>query len=388
MADLTPESDDPGLLSLLGDGRPLFTLFGLAVAAFGGFALFLGATGEFLPHDTAYLGMTARHLCGLHGCRVVHFMIHDRVSFGGVLVATGIMYVWLSEFALKRGEGWAWWALAASGAAGFLSFLAYLGYGYLDTWHGAGTLALLPLFAIPLVLTRSTRLRVAARPPIEWATRRGRGRGLLLAATAGLTAGGLTITSVGVTSVFVPQDLAFMGVTPDELRALNERLVPLIAHDRAGFGGAVVACGVVLFATVLYGRPDRGQWQALAAAGFVGFAAAIGVHPLIGYTSFTHLAPAVFDCVVYALGLALMRPPAPRRARGLPKHGALPRNRLCPSKRPTSPRTPSRRRASLAGACGARRRPACGRRTHRRPRTARRRTRRRAPRGRRPRSRP
>ena len=65
-------------------------LSSLALVAFGGFALFLGATGHFLPHDTAYLGMTAEQLCDLHACRIVHFMVHDRVSFGGVLVAIGV----------------------------------------------------------------------------------------------------------------------------------------------------------------------------------------------------------------------------------------------------------------------------------------------------------
>jgi dihydroorotate dehydrogenase len=42
---------------------------------------------------------------------------------------------------------------------------------------------------------------------------------------------------VGMTRVFVPQDLAFMGLSAERLRALSPTLVPLIAHDRAGFGG-------------------------------------------------------------------------------------------------------------------------------------------------------
>ncbi len=42
-----------------------------------------------------------------------------------------------------------------------------------------------------------------------------------------------------MTCVFVPQDLTFLGFQIGELQALNPRLVPLIAHDRAGFGGTV-----------------------------------------------------------------------------------------------------------------------------------------------------
>jgi hypothetical protein len=72
-----------------------------------------------------FLGMTAPQLCALLGCRILQFMIHVRISFGGVLVAIAVLYLWLTLFLLRRRESWAWWALALS-SAGFLSFLAYL----------------------------------------------------------------------------------------------------------------------------------------------------------------------------------------------------------------------------------------------------------------------
>jgi hypothetical protein len=63
--------DDGGLLQVLvGDGRPLLLFVGLALILSGGFALFLAATGHFLPHDERFLGMTAEQLCSLHGCRI------------------------------------------------------------------------------------------------------------------------------------------------------------------------------------------------------------------------------------------------------------------------------------------------------------------------------
>jgi len=71
-------------------------------------------------------------------------MIHDRATFGGVLIAIGTLYLWLAEFPFRRGDAWAWWTLLLSGFVGFLSFLGYLGYGYLDSWHGIATLLLLP----------------------------------------------------------------------------------------------------------------------------------------------------------------------------------------------------------------------------------------------------
>jgi hypothetical protein len=312
--------DEGFLARLIGDGRALINLLALALIGSGLFVLFQAATGHFLPHDTAWLGMTAQQLCTSHGCRIVHFMMHDRVSFGGVLIAIGVMYLWLAEFPLRRGETWAWWALTASAAAGFLSFLTYLGYGYLDTWHGAATLALLPLFGWALYRTRELRAKQITIAPLDFRTRAGLGRVLLIATTAGIIAAGLTIMTVGMTAVFVPQDLEFMRITRAELQQHSARLIPLIAHDRAGFGGALVSCGVAMLFAVLYGTPSRNLWQALAIAGTAGFATAVGIHPLIGYTNATHLGPAVFGCLVFAIGLALFSVSFSRREK-VPRSG-------------------------------------------------------------------
>jgi len=144
-------SDDRGLLeALIGDGRPLLLFTGLCLILSGGFALFLSAVGHFLPHDVQFLGITADQLCAIAQCHIVHFMFHDRVSFGGALIAIGALYMWLAEFPLRRGEAWAWWLFVVTGTLGFGSFLAYLSYGYLDTWHGTGTLLMLPFFIMGL----------------------------------------------------------------------------------------------------------------------------------------------------------------------------------------------------------------------------------------------
>ena len=68
---------------LVGDGRPLLLAMAGGLVFAGGFALFLAATGDLLPHDVHYLGMTADDLCGVAGCRIVDFMVHDRAAFGG-----------------------------------------------------------------------------------------------------------------------------------------------------------------------------------------------------------------------------------------------------------------------------------------------------------------
>jgi hypothetical protein len=306
-------SDDRGLFeALIGDGRPFLLFTGLCLIMSGGFALFLSAVGHFLPHDVQFLGITADQLCAIAQCRIVHFMFHDRVSFGGALIAIGALYLWLAEFPLRRGEAWAWWLFVVTGTLGFGSFLAYLSYGYLDTWHGTGTLLLLPFFISGLVrsytkLPKPAPFKTLFKPsaPLSLKSAHGLGRACLLATAAGMVAGGLTIMTVGMTRVFVPQDLTFMGLAAADLHAINPRLVPLIAHDRAGFGGAIASCGVAVFFCVWCARPQKSLWQILCVAGVVGFATAIGIHPLVGYLSFSHLAPAMMGALVFLVGLLL-----------------------------------------------------------------------------------
>src|SRR5436305_13016229 len=105
MRDLQPEvdsavggtaaapTDSDGLVTaLVGAGRPLLVLLALGLIVSGVFAVFLSVTHTFLPHDVAFLGVQPEYLCQLHQCRIVHFIFHDRVSFGGTLIAIGTLY--------------------------------------------------------------------------------------------------------------------------------------------------------------------------------------------------------------------------------------------------------------------------------------------------------
>jgi hypothetical protein len=298
--------------ALIDDGRPLLKLTAVSLIGSGLFAFFLASTGHFLPHDIAYLGMTAEELHSVAHGRLVHFMIHDRVSFGGAILGIGILYLWLAEFPLRARQSWGWWTFLFSGVAGFSSFLAYLGYGYLDSWHGAATLVLLPIFAAGLYRSKGTLrpflpasviFRPGDSPSLKSAY--GVGRLLLLITASSLVLGGVIIMTVGMTSVFVPQDFDFMQVAASDLADANPRLIPLIAHDRAGFGGGVCCCGLTMFFCVYCSPPCRSLWQALWIMGAAGFGTAIGVHFPIGYVSVTHLAPAYLGAAMFIAGMAL-----------------------------------------------------------------------------------
>ena len=137
------------------------------------------------------------------------------------------------------------------------------------------------------------------------------GRACLTFAAFGMIAGGALIMGVGMTRVFVPQDLEYMQTTAAEIQAINPRLIPLIAHDRSGFGGGLCSTGITVMLMVWFGiRPgERGLWWALLLSGLVGFATAIGVHPIVGYTSFIHLAPAYAGSLAFLVGMALLYRP-------------------------------------------------------------------------------
>jgi len=301
--------EDRGLLrELIGDGRPALSLTAVALLLSGVFAIFLSFRREFLPHDVSYLGMSAAELCRLADCRVVRFMFHDRVAFGGTLIAIAVLYFWLAAFPLRQGAAWAWWAFVASGALGFASFLAYLGYGYLDMWHGTATMALLPTFTLGLLYSR----RLATAPATPWIrTEEMRaaalplrlGRWGLLATGLGIGLAGLVILYLGSTEVFVVEDLGFMGVTRQMLDDVNPRLVPLIAHDRAGFGGGLATIGVLLTVCAVYSRPSRSFHEAVAIAGVAGFGCAIGIHYVEGYVNPIHLAPAFAGAALFGVSL-------------------------------------------------------------------------------------
>ena len=111
---------------------------------------------------------------------------------------------------------------------------------------------------------------------------------------------------VGMTSVFVPQDLAFMQVVPRDLAIVNPRLIPLIAHDRAGFGGGICSCGVLVCLCWPGAHSHRGAcgkrsvWQVQQASGQP------SACTLSSATSdFVHLVTDDRACVMYVTGLAI-----------------------------------------------------------------------------------
>ena len=286
-------------------------LMGAGMLAGSLLALIIAATRVVLPYDESAVGMSREQLLAINP-RLLAFMAHDRVTLAGTMVAIGVMYLGLSLFGIRRGLHWAQQAVFVSAFVGFASFFLFLGFGYLDTFHAFVTATLLQL----LLLGVHSRLGTAF-PTVPASLRGDRvwlcalwGQLLLIVHGFALMSAGLAISFIGATTVFVPEDLQFMQTTAENLRSANPLLVPLIAHDRATFGGMLLSSAGVFLLPALWGFRNGSAWLwwSWLIAGLAAYTAAIGVHYAVGYTNLMHLLPAFGGLGLFLLGLALSYP--------------------------------------------------------------------------------
>ena len=286
-------------------------LMGLGMLVGSAMALAIAATRVVLAYDETFVGLSRAQLDAVNP-RLLSFMAHDRVSLAGTMMTIGILYTSLAAIGLRRGLHWAQVAVQLSAFAGFGTFFLFLGFGYFDPFHAFVTVV---LFQFLLLMLHSRLALPAPIPPPSLHNDRCWRLGLwgqllhVVQAMAFLVAG-TTIAFVGVTEVFVPEDLEFMQTTAEALRSVSPRLVPLIAHDRASFGGMIVASGLCFLGVALWGfrRGERWVWWTLLLAGIPGYACAIGVHFIVGYENLWHLTPAFAGLAVFVIAQALCYP--------------------------------------------------------------------------------
>ncbi len=276
----------------------------------GSIATWIALTRVVLPYDLAFVGLTRDQLIAINP-RLLHFMEHDRISLSGTMGASALLYLFLAWYPWRRGEHWARPAYLIPATVGFLAFFLFPGYGYLEPLHAVFYLLLLPFFAMALFMRQQgepAALPTSLHNDRVW--RMGQwGQLLWIVLAAGGTVAGITIQTIGVTSVFVPEDLAFMGTTAEALRAVP-RLVPLIAHDRVGFGTALTCNGITVLLMSLWGyrRGARWLWWAFALAGIPSYVGAFGTHIGVGYTDLWHLTPPLVGLVVLIAALICSYP--------------------------------------------------------------------------------
>lgn len=304
-ASITPNSE-----SNVMNGWTWYWLFGFIIFCGGLLALIFSMTRVILPYDEAFIGMTRDELLALNP-NIIKFMAHDRMTLAGTMISGSILYMGLAKQGVRYGLHWTRKAINIGAISGFFGILLFIGYGYFDWLHGLFWLILLPFFSWGFIKTKGaihSPLSKNRRNTPEW---RKALWGQLCFVILGFSfvIGGIVISTIGTTSIFVPTDIGFICIPPDVLNEINDRLIPVIAHDRAGFGSALFSVGLLVLMTALWGFQEGAKWvwTTFLFGGIPAFAAGIVTHFIIGYTTFIHLLPAYFAIVIYVIGLLLSK---------------------------------------------------------------------------------
>jgi len=285
-------------------------LMGLAMLIGGVLALIIASTRVLLPYDEAISGFSRESLLLIND-RLLDFMTHDRVTLAGTMLADAILYIALASYGLRRGSHWAYLTVICSAFLGFISFFSFLGFGYFDPFHAFVTAVMFQF----LTLTMHSHLperRYIEMPDLHndyrWRSSQW-GQLVFIIHGAIIFVAGLIISWVGMTSVLIREDMEFMRISAEELCGPNSSLLPLIAHDRATFGGMLISCGVAVFLSALwgFGRSRSWLWWSLVLAGSVAYVSTIIVHWSVGYTSLKHLFPAYAGLVWLGIGALASR---------------------------------------------------------------------------------
>ena len=287
-----------------------YWLFGLFILLGGAVVLFFSLTKVILSYDEAFMQMTRLELMA-YNPNLYNFMSHDRMTLAGTMISGGFIYMQLARHGIRCGIHWARKAFNIGAITGFLGILLFLGFGYFDWLHGLFWLLLLPFYIIGFIKTSSANQSPSSKNRTNNSSWKKAVYGQLLFVILGFSfvLGGLVISTIGATYVFVDTDLNYICMTPDQLNALNEKLIPVIAHDRAGFGSALFSVGLLVLTLSLWGFHEGASWvwRTFLIGGMPAFAAGILTHLYIGYIDFIHLLPAYFALALYIGGLLLTK---------------------------------------------------------------------------------
>jgi hypothetical protein len=284
----------------------MLTGLGMIGGGLGAAVITLGPV--LLWYDQAFLGAGLAQLARLSP-HLVGFIRHDRMTLAGSMVATGVLYLGLGA-AMRVGWDWARIGLLASGLVGFPTLAYFLAWGFLEPLHTLLAAILLPIWVAAVRRPVPPSWRVRPVGPEAVRRRALVGQLGLVALGFGLAVGGIVISVVGLTDVFVPSDLVFLQATPHHLTEGNPRLLGFIAHDRAGFGGVLLSVGVAITWLALRGwrRGAAGTWWTLTAAAGFGWLPALAIHTAVGYLDVVHLLPVYAGLALTAVSLGLARP--------------------------------------------------------------------------------
>ncbi|MBP2240880.1 dihydroorotate dehydrogenase [Cytobacillus eiseniae] len=286
-------------------------LFGLSILFGGIIALYFAFTDVILPYDESFIGLSRADILQINPL-ILSFMSHDRMALAGTMISGGILYTQLARHGIKYGLHWTKIAFHSAAIIGFLGIFLFIGFGYFDWLHGIFWVILLPIYYFSFQEGKN-----AITPPYSVHGENDHlwkyglyGQLCFILLGFLLLLGGLVISTIGVSKVFVSTDLNFLCMSPEILETVSANLIPVIAHDRAGFGSALISVGLLVLTLSLWGfrKGERWVWNTLCLGALPAFIAGIGTHLYIGYTTFIHLLPVYFLVLIYLLGLILSYP--------------------------------------------------------------------------------
>ncbi|WP_404332402.1 dihydroorotate dehydrogenase [Mesobacillus maritimus] len=305
-------------------------LFGLAIFIGGLIALYFAFTSVMLPYDESFIGLSRGDLLQVNPF-ILSFMSHDRMALAGTMISGGIIYIQLARHGIKANLHWAKIAFHSAAIIGFIGIVLFIGYGYFDWLHGLFWLILLPIYYFSFKEGKGVKgSPTSCHGQNDKAWKYGL-YGQLMFVILGflIVIGGIVISTIGVSKVFVSTDLTFLCMSPQMLENISQNLIPVIAHDRAGFGSALISVGLLVLMISLWGfRQGEGWiWNTLAIGAMPAFITGIGTHIYIGYTPFIHLLPVYLLVLLYILGLIFSYPFLKGRTGRPGTEGQVPRPR-------------------------------------------------------------
>lgn len=288
-----------------------YWLFGLFIVIGGLLALLFSMTTVVLPYDEFFLGIKRQTIITFNE-RIMLFMAHDRMTLAGTMISGGIVYMQLSKHGVKHGIKWAKQAIDFAAIIGFLGIFAFIGFGYFDWLHLIFWLVLLPVYIYGYRKTKGiTGTSSSKNRKNDVIFKKGLfGQLAFVLLGFSFILGGIIISTIGVTTIFVPTDLTYICMPPEMMNAFNENLLSVLAHDRAGFGSALLSVGLLVLTLSLWGFQQGNQWVwwTYLIGGLPAFGAGIYIHFAIGYTAFIHLLPAYIALGLFFIGLVLSYP--------------------------------------------------------------------------------
>ena len=155
-----PRGDRAWRLSLW--GQLLLVFHGFALLAAGAVISLIGITQVFVHADLEFMQTTATTLSSANP-RLVPLVAHDRATLGGMLLASGWVFLLPALWGYRRGSSWLWWCLLIAGSIAYSAAIAvHYAVGYLSFKHllpafgGFGLMLLGLLLSYPFLCRKSS----------------------------------------------------------------------------------------------------------------------------------------------------------------------------------------------------------------------------------------